>query len=127
VTCEKLQTPHGVVIVCSRGRRKPKCNCFDHAGKIQLPCTRSPGLQCDKCDRYVCEVHSVQVQLKGAARDFCARCFFPVWQRWVIRVMAELIEGTTRDQRRSAFRDWAAKHPAEFEELKLSKKAQAST
>jgi hypothetical protein len=131
VTCEKIETPFGVAIVCTRGRKPPKCNCSDQVtgGTLKIPCIKKPELQCDKCDRYVCDVHSVCVKLQGAERDFCARCFLDVWKHWCRVVMAELLDEAvrpSRHERRVAFREWAAKHPEAFAGLKLSKKAQAS-
>ncbi len=130
MTCNRIEVPNlGVAIVCTRGRKTLKrCSCFNHAvdSTLRFPCLLSAELLCDKCDMRVCGDHSVQVSVDGAVRDFCARCFEPVWRYWCRVVMAELLVGVRREDRRQAFRRWAAENPSQFCGLRLSKKAQRS-
>lgn len=75
MTCEHIRMPDGsTMIVCSRGRRAPKCRFCDRRAAYQcdFPLTgRSAGKTCDANICKACAVRQPITALHGDTVDFC--------------------------------------------------------
>ena len=70
MTCETVKLPDGTAaIVCSRGRRRPKCSVPGCPGSGEFQCDApAPRRRSGTCDRYLCAAHRAP---QGPAVDFC--------------------------------------------------------
>jgi hypothetical protein len=71
MTCETVRLPGlGVALVCSRGRRPPKCSVRGCGGAAEFQCDAPLGLPGagTTCDRYLCAEHRTAL---GPDVDFC--------------------------------------------------------
>jgi len=102
MTCEQITTKDGArMIICSKGRLPTK-KC--------ATCGLPAALECDGCDKVLCEGCAVS---PATEQDFCPKCFEPVFRQFLEAHPAA--KAATREVRRRMFRTFARAMPHTFD------------